>query len=64
MYPPKTFFQRILESAAMFALAAWLVRTGVCLLQSVWGWILFLGGLAIACTIGYRFYKRYKETHF
>ena len=64
MYPPKTFFQRILESAAMFALAAWLVRTGICLLQSVWGWILLLGGVTVACTIGYRFYKRYKETHF
>lgn len=48
----------------MFALAAWLVRTGICFLQSVWGWILLLGGVTVACTIGYRFYKRYKETHF
>lgn len=64
MYPPKSFFQRLVESAAMFALAAWLVRTGICLLAGVWGWVLLLVGLAVSAAVGYRFYKHYKDTRF
>lgn len=64
MYPPKSFFQRLLETAALFALACWLVRTGVCLIQSVWGWIILLtiaGGVVVA---GVRLYKHYRNEKF
>ena len=59
---PKTFFQRLVESAFMFALAAWLVRTGICLLQEVWGIIILLLGLAAAGIAGYRLWKHKKDT--
>ena len=59
---PKTFFQRLVESAFMFALAAWLVRTGICLLQEVWGIIILLLGLAAAGIAGYRLWKHRKDT--
>ena len=64
MYPPKSFFQRLVESAALCALAAWLVRTGVCLIQSVWGWLLLLAAVATVIVIGYRLRKHYRDTHF
>lgn len=64
MYPPKSFFQRLVESAALFALAAWLVRTGVCLIQSVWGWLFLLAAVATVIVIGYRLRKHYRDTHF
>lgn len=59
---PKTFFQRLVESAFLFALAAWLVRTGICLLQEVWGIIILLLGLAAAGIAGYRLWKHRKDT--
>ncbi len=64
MYPPKEVFERILEGAALFALACWLVRTGVCLIQNVWGWIILLvtvGGIVI---LGYRLYKHHRDSQF
>ena len=64
MYPPKSFFQKVLESAALFALACWLVRTGVCLIQSVWGWIILLAVAAVVAVFGTRLYKHYKDTKF
>ena len=62
MYPPKSFFQRLVESAFLFALAAWLVRTGVCFLQDVWGIIILLLGLAAAGVALYRLWKHKKDT--
>ncbi len=53
-----------MESAVLFALAAWLVRTGVCLIQSVWGWLLLLAAVATVIVIGYRLRKHYRDTHF
>ncbi len=64
MYPNKSFFEKVLESAALFALAAWLVRTGVCMIQSVWGWIILLAVVAGLIVVGIRFYKHYKESKF
>ena len=64
MYPPKSFFQKVLESAALFALACWLVRTGVCLIQSVWGWIILLAVAVGVMVLGARLYKHYKDTKF
>ena len=59
---PKTLFQRLLEAAFMFALAAWLVRTGICLLQDVWGIIVLLLGLGAAGIAAYRLWKHKKDT--
>ena len=64
MYPSKGFFQQIAESAALFALAAWLVRTGVCLLESVKGWLILLAAVGLVIVIGSRCYRHYKDTHF
>ena len=64
MYPPKSFLQKVLESAALFALACWLVRTGVCLIQSVWGWIILLAVAVSVVVLGARLYKHYKDTKF
>lgn len=64
MYPPKSFFQKMLESAALFALACWLVRTGVCLIQSVWGWIILLAVASGIVVLVARLYKHYKDTKF
>ncbi len=64
MIPQKTFFEKVLESAALFALAAWLVRTGVCMIQSVWGWIILLAVITGVIVVAIRFYKHYKESKF
>ena len=64
MYPPKSFLQKVLESAALFALACWLVRTGVCLIQSVWGWLILLAVAAGVAVFGTRLYKHHKDTKF
>ena len=64
MIPQKTFFQKILESAALFALAAWLVRTGVCMIQSVWGWLILLSVITGVIVVVVRFRKYYKGSKF
>ena len=65
MYPfPKSFFQRLVESAFLFALAAWLVRTGIIFLRDVWGIIILLLGLAAGAIAGYRLWKHRKDTKF
>ena len=64
MYPNKSFFERILEGAALFALACWLVRTGVCMIQSVWGWIILLTVIAGVVVVCVRLYKHHKESKF
>ena len=64
MYPPMGFFQRLVESAFLFALAAWLVRTGICFLQDVWGIIILLLGIASVAVALYRLWKHKKDTKF
>ncbi|MBR0159972.1 MAG: hypothetical protein IJQ02_01560 [Oscillospiraceae bacterium] len=64
MYVPKGPFQSILEAAALFALAAWLVRAGVCWLKDVWGWIILIAVLIGISMVAYRLWKHYKDTHF
>ena len=64
MIPQKTFFQKILESAALFALAAWLVRTGVCMIQSVWGWLILLSVITGVIVVVVRIRKYYKGSKF
>ena len=64
MISQKSFFTRVLESAAMFALAAWLIQTGVNMIQSVWGWIILLSAIAGIVTVALRLYKHYKDSKF
>jgi hypothetical protein len=64
MIPQKSFFQKILESAALFALAAWLVRTGVCMIQSVWGWLILLSVITGVIVVVIRIHKFYKGSKF
>ncbi len=64
MIPQKTFFEKVLESAALFALAAWLVRTGVCMIKSVWGWLILLSVVAGVIIVIVRIYKYYKGSKF
>ncbi len=64
MYPNKSFIEKVLEGAALFALACWLVKTGVCMIQSVWGWIMLLLAITGVAIVGFRFYKHYKDNHF
>lgn len=63
-YPPKGFFTRLVEAAFLFALAAWLVRVGICLIQQVWVWIVVLVVIAAVLMVAWRLYKHYKDTHF
>ncbi len=63
-YPQKGFFEKILEGAALFALACWLVRTGICLIQSVWGWIILLITLSGIVVFTAHLYKHYKDSRF
>ena len=64
MIPQKSFFEKVLESAALFALAAWLVRMGVCMIQSVWGWLILFAVIAGVTVICIRFYKHYRDNKF
>ena len=64
MFPQKSLFQRLVESAALFALACWLVKTGVLLIESVWGWIILLSTAAGIVVIIARLYKHYRNTKF
>jgi len=64
MYVPESFFQKLARGAFLFALACWLVRTGVCYLRSVWGWIILLTVIASAVTVIVKLRKHYRDTHF
>lgn len=64
LYPDKSFFRKLLEATAMFALAAWLVKTGICMIESVWGWIILLCVIAGIAVVGIRLYKHYKDQQF
>ena len=59
---PKSFFSRAVEAAFLFALAAWLVRTGIRFLEDVWGAILILLAIAAVVVALYRLWKHKKDT--
>jgi hypothetical protein len=54
---PKRLIVRLLEVAAMFALAAFLIRLGVCYLLAVRIPLIALGILSLLVVIGYRVWK-------
>jgi hypothetical protein len=62
--PPKSFFTRLVESAFLFALATWLVRTGIQIVSQVWVPLVVLVVIVVALLIGGRIYRHYKDTHF
>ena len=64
MYVPESFFQKLVKAAFLFALASWLVRTGICYIREVWGWIVLLVVIASVVTVLIRLRKHYKDTHF
>ena len=64
LYPQKGPFERVLECAALFALACWLVRAGVCMIKSVWGWIILLAVVAGIVVVCVRLYRHHKESKF
>lgn len=64
MYVPESFFQKLLKAASAFAISCFLVRLGVCYLQSVWGWIVLITVIASAVTVIWKIRKHYKDTHF
>ena len=59
---PKSFFSRVAEAAFLFALAAWLVRTGIRFLEDVWGAILLLLAIGVVGMALYRLWKHKKDT--
>ena len=54
----------MVESAFLFALAAWLVRTGIQIVSQVWVPLVVLVVIVVALLIGGRIYRHYKDTHF
>ena len=54
---PKKLLARLLEAAAVFALAMFLIRLGVCYLSQVWWVLLILAGITIAVVVGWRLLK-------
>ena len=61
--PPKGFFTKLVEAAALFAIAAWLVRVGVLLIQEVWVWLIVLAGVVLVIRALWKLYKHHKDTH-
>jgi len=56
----KKFFVTLLELAAIFALAMYLIRLAVCYLSQVW-WVLLI--LAVLVAAGWFGWKLWKERH-
>ena len=61
---PKSLLTRLVEGAFLFALAAWLLRLGICYLGEIWVPLVILAVLGIASVIGIRLWKHYRDTHF
>ena len=54
---PKKLIIRLLEAAAIFALAMFLIKLGVAYLLSVWGVLVIIAVLAAGGVIGFRIWK-------
>lgn len=61
MEPPKRPITRILESAGLFALSAFLIRLGVYYLLEVWPYILIVTVTVVAVIAAWRVYKHKKD---
>lgn len=65
MYPPpKSFFTKLVEGALLFAVAAYLVRMGICMISSVWQPIVIIAVVVVAVVAGIKVYAHYRNTHF
>jgi glucan phosphoethanolaminetransferase (alkaline phosphatase superfamily) len=56
-YHPKKLITRILESAGLFALSAYLLKLGVAFLKEIWAWLLLIAVIVAAAIVGYRVWK-------
>jgi len=56
----QSFFTRLLAAAALFALAMWLLRLGVCYLSHIW-WVLLI--LAVLIVAGIVIWKTWRKWH-
>lgn len=57
MEPPKRLITKILETAFMLALSAYLIRTAVYWIKEVWPILLTITLLIIAIIIGFRIWR-------
>ena len=58
---PKRLIVRILEYAAIFAVAAFLLRLGVAYLTEIWAVVLVIAVVAVGIAAGYLGYKNKVE---
>lgn len=59
---PKSWITKFLEIAIMFAIAAYLIRLGVCFLSQVWPAIVIIVTLILTGIIAYRLWKKKNDT--
>lgn len=58
----KKYFQKLLESAFMFFLAAYFVKVAACFLYSVWPVLAVIGAILILVIIFYRIIKHKRDS--
>ena len=56
-YQPKKLITKVLEFAAVFALAAYLIRLGVGFIFAVWPVLIALAIVTIGSIVGFRIWK-------
>ena len=61
MESPKKLITRILESCALLALSAFLLRLAVAYLLEIWVYLLIIVVIAALGVIGWRIYKFYRS---
>ncbi len=61
MESPKKLITRILESCALLALSAFLLRLAVAYLLEIWVYLLVIVVIAALGVIGWRIYKFYRS---
>ena len=63
MVAPKGFFTKLFEAAILFAISAWLIKAGICLLYDVRVQIILFIAVFLVVRAILIFRKHYKETH-
>jgi len=60
---PKRLLERLLEAAIIFALAAFLIKLGICYLLCVWPYLVIIATLVIGGVIAYRIWKHKHDSN-
>ena len=60
---PKRLLERLLESAIVFAVSAYLIKLGVCYILGVWPVLAILATVVIGGVIAYRIWKRKHDSN-